>query len=187
LVGDEPDAWREYGGVRWSRPVAFAAVALVLPLTAAQGGCTAVPERGGGRSGVTVIYVQSEASSAWPVQRAVSAWNSGLRRVRLRYGRCPVGETCIRVSEADLGRVSMGDGGRFGETSAFFGLVRLNRNARVASAHDRMQATCHELGHALGRPHRKEFSTCMHTYIEPGASTRPDAKDFAAVNARYGR
>jgi hypothetical protein len=50
-----------------------------------------------------------------------------------------------------------------------------------------MQATCHELGHALGRPHRREFSTCMHAYIDPGASTRPDAKDFAAVDARYGR
>jgi hypothetical protein len=75
--GVEPDAWREYGGVGRSRPVAFAAVALILPLTAAQGGCTVLPERGVGRSGVTVICVQAEASSAWPVQRAVSAWNSG--------------------------------------------------------------------------------------------------------------
>jgi hypothetical protein len=66
-------------------------------------------------------------------------------------------------------------------------LVRLNRNARSASAHDRMQAACHELGHALGRPHRRVFSTCMHTYIDPDASTHPDARDFAAVDARYGR
>ena len=174
--------------MRWSRPVASAAVALMLPLTAAQGGCTPPPpQRGVGRSGVTVIYVQSAAGSAWPVQRAVSAWNSGLRQVRLRYGRCPVGQTCIRVTEADLGRVSRGNGGKFGETFAFLRLVRVNRNARSASAHDRMQATCHELGHALGRPHRRELGTCMHTYIDPGASTRPDAKDFAAVDARYGR
>jgi len=26
----------------------------------------------------------------------------------------------------------------------------------------------------------------MHAYIDPGASTRPDAKDFAAVDARFG-
>lgn len=173
--------------MRWSRPVASAAVALMLPLTAAQGGCTPPSERGAGRSGTTVIYVYSEAGSAWPVQRAVSAWNSGLRRVRLRYGRCPAGRTCIRVAEADLGRVSKGNGGKYGETISFLHLVRLNRNARSASAHDRMQATCHELGHALGRPHRREFSTCMHTYIDPDASTRPDAKDFAAVDARYRR
>jgi hypothetical protein len=156
----------------------------MLPLTAAQGGCAPPPPRG---AGTTVVYVQSEAASAWPVQRAVSAWNSGLRRVRLRYGRCPLGQTCIRVTEADLGPVSRAHGGKFGETSAFFRSVRLNRNARSAPAHDRLQAVCHELGHALGRPHRRELSTCMHTYIDPGASTRPDAKDFAAVNARYGR
>lgn len=172
--------------MRWSRPVASAAVALMVPLTAAQGGCAPPSQHSAGGSGATVIYVQNGAGSAWPVRRAVSAWNSGLRRVRLRYGRCPVGRICIRVTEADLGRVSSGHGGKFGETFTFLHLVRLNRNARSASAHDRMQATCHELGHALGRPHRRELSTCMHTYIDPGASTRPDAKDFAAVNARYG-
>jgi hypothetical protein len=173
--------------VRWSRPVAFAAVALVLPLTAAQGGCEPVPQRtSDGRSGVTVIYVQNEASSAWPVRQAVSAWNAGLRRVKLRLGRCRVGATCIRVSEADFGSGS-GSRVRLGETSAFGGSVRLSRNVGRLSAHDRAQTVCHELGHSLGRPHRKEFSTCMHTYIEPGAGTRPDAKDFAAVNARYRR
>jgi hypothetical protein len=173
--------------MRWTRPVACAGVALMLPLTAAQGGCAPPSQRGVGRSGTTVIYVQNEAAPAWPVRAAVSAWNSGLRGVRLRYGRCPVGQICIRVTEADLGRISGGHGGKFGETFRFLRLVRLNRNARSASAHDRMQATCHELGHALGRPHRREFSTCMHTYIETGASTRPDAKDFAAVAARFGR
>ena len=125
-------------------------------------------------------------SSAWPVQRAVAAWNSGLRRVKLRYGRCHLGATCIHVVDANLGPVSRGNGGKFGETTAFIGLIRMNRNARSASAHDRLQATCHELGHALGRPHRRGFSTCMHTYIDPAASTRPDAKDFAAVNAGHG-
>ena len=171
--------------MRWSRPVAAAAVAVVVPLTAAQGGCTPQTQHAG-RSGVTVIYVQDEAGAAWPMQRAVSVWNSGLRRVKLRYGRCPGTATCIRVVEADLGPVSRAEGGKFGETTAFIGLIRLNRNARSASAHDRMQATCHELGHALGRSHRRELSTCMHTYIDPRASSRPDAKDFAAVNARYG-
>ena len=170
--------------MRWSRPVASAAVALMLPLAAAQGGCAPQPQHG---AGTTVIYVQNEAGSAWPVKGAVSAWNSGLRRVRLRYGRCPLTATCIRVIEADLGPVSRGNGGKFGETSTFFGLIRLNRNARSAPAHERMQAACHELGHALGRPHRRELSTCMHTYIDPAASTRPDAKDFAAVIARYGK
>jgi hypothetical protein len=157
-----------------------------LPLTAAQGGCAPSPQHGLAGSTVTVIYVQSDVSSAWPMQRAVSVWNSGLRRVKLRYGRCPLTATCIHVVEADLGPLSTANGGKLGETTAFIGLIRLNRNARSASAHDRMQATCHELGHALGRSHRPDFSTCMHTYIDPRASTRPDAKDFAAVNARYG-
>ena len=172
--------------MRRSRAIASAAVALMVPLTAAQGGCSPPSQHAAGRSGPTVIYVQSKASSAWPVQRAVSVWNSGLRRVRLRYGRCPAGQICIRVTEADLGRVSSGHGGKFGETFAFLRMVRLNRNARSASGHDRLQTTCHELGHALGRPHRQELSTCMHAYIDPGASTRPDAKDFAAVDARFG-
>ena len=102
--------------MRWSRAIASAAVALMVPLTAAQGGCSPPSQHAAGRSGPTVIYVQSKASSAWPVQRAVSVWNSGLRRVRLRYGRCPAGQICIRVTEADLGRVSRGHGGKFGET-----------------------------------------------------------------------
>lgn len=172
--------------MRWSRRVASAAVLLIVPLTAAQGGCAPSAQSSRASSKVTVIYVQNDAGPAWPVQRAVTVWNAGLRRVKLRYGRCPLTATCIHVIEADLGPVSTANGGKFGETTAFIGLIRLNRNAESASTHDRMQATCHELGHALGRPHRRELTTCMHTYIDRRAGTRPDAKDFAAVNARYG-
>jgi hypothetical protein len=174
----------ECGVVRWSRPVAVAAVALLVPLTAAQGGC-APPDRSRRSAGPSMIYVQNEASSAWPVRQAVSAWNAGLRRVKLRVGRCPAGAACIRVFEADLGPAGPESGGKYGDASAFFGAVRLNRNARRIPARERAQTTCHELGHALGRPHRRELGTCMHTYVEPGGSTRPDAKDYAAVDARY--
>jgi hypothetical protein len=170
--------------VRWSRPVAVAAVALVVPLTGAQGGC-APPERSRRSAGPSMIYVQNEASSAWQVRQAVSAWNAGLRRVKLRVGRCPAGAACIRVFEADLGPAGPESGGKYGDASAFFGAVRLNRNARRIPARERAQTTCHELGHALGRPHRRELGTCMHTYVEPGGSTRPDAKDYAAVDGRY--
>ena len=134
-----------------------------------------------------VVWVENKAPARWPVRRAVATWNKGLTAVQLKVGKCQPGAGCIKVAEASY--LAPNDGGvTLGKTTRLFGTsVRFNRDAvhRVPAAYLAV-STCHELGHALGLKHRAAKTTCMNATVGTGSVSRPDATDFASVNAKYG-
>lgn len=138
-------------------------------------------------TGPETIWVDSKAPAGWHVAQAVATWNKGLTTVKLRVGRCVDGEKCIHVSQVSY---LAPEGGRLtlGRTSTFFGLsVKFNKAAvgQVPASFFQV-AACHELGHALGAGHNPSRGSCMHATIGVGVPARPDATDFATVNAKYG-
>ena len=149
-------------------------------------------EAGGpGDTGAEVIYVQNTAPLRWHVGGAIAIWNKGLTSVQLRAGDCRDGAQCIKVSQvSDLpdqdGHLVLGRTSRFFGTSIKFNGAAVGQVPARDQAHEFAVAACHELGHALGLEHRTSTKTCMNATVTAGVSTRPDAQDYAAVNAEHG-
>jgi hypothetical protein len=155
-------------------------------ITGATGGSAATAE---GVSTADTVWVENKAPGYWPVAQAVAAWNKGLTSVQLKVGACRDGALCIRVSEASYLPEGDNGGATLGRTTQFLvgaPSVKFNREAahRVPRSFLAV-AACHELGHALGQPHREARTTCMQPVVGHGVPARPDKVDFADVNKRY--
>ena len=140
-------------------------------------------------AGPETIWVDSTAPAGWHVRQAVLTWNKGLTTAKLRLGPCREGAECIHVKQ--VGYLAPSDGRlTLGRTSSFFGsspTIRLNADAIGQVPASVFQvAACHEIGHALGVEHNPSTASCMHATIGAGVPARPDAADFAAVNAKHG-
>ena len=141
------------------------------------------------------VYVQSDATSRWPVKTATErlSTGSGLRLVLVTT--CPVRTSaaqpavqCIDVSSGDLGGGTLA-----GNTTWTFAkstnkltsatVVLNDRWAKHASSADRLNIAEHELGHAVGLPHVKRTSSIMNAVAH--GRTKPDATDLRDLKARY--
>jgi hypothetical protein len=155
-------------------------------ITGATGGSAATVK---GVSAADTIWVENKAPGYWPVAKAVAAWNKGLTSVQLKVGACQDGALCIRVSEVSYLPEGDNGGATLGRTTQFlFGApsVKFNREAAHQVPKSFLAvAACHELGHALGQPHREARTTCMQPVVGHGVPARPDKDDFADVNKRY--
>lgn len=141
------------------------------------------------------VYVQSTASSRWPVKAATQRLSKGTHLKLVFVASCPVRTSaaqpavqCITVSSADLGGGTLA-----GNTKWTFAkstnkltsatVVYNDRWAKRASAADRLNIAEHELGHGVGLPHVKRRSSIMNAVAH--GRTTPDAGDLRALKERY--
>lgn len=130
------------------------------------------------------VYFRDHTPSAWPVRAAVAAWN---RAVGIdsywTTGGCPAGgRHCVDVWSGNYGA-----NGWTGNTTYRLNASRnlLDGSVRVrlndyyaASAADRRNSTCHELGHALGVAHNLSTGSCVY-YRDIAANPQlPHSSDY---------
>lgn len=132
--------------------------------------------------------LSKDAQPLWPVADAVNEWNKQSGLV-LHYTTlpCPKRVACINV-----------DGGTLQEPDAGWTTWRTHIDGTLSQANitfdtryaytrgiwARRTVTCHELGHAIGLPHREQATSCMYPRVEP-ASPSPDETDRVELLRAY--
>lgn len=141
------------------------------------------------------VYVQSDATSRWPVKTATERLSQGSALRLVLVAACPVRASaadpavqCITVSSDDLGGGTLAGTTHWTFTKSTNKLtsatVTLNdRWAKKASYADRLNIAEHELGHGVGLPHVKRTSSIMNAVAH--GRTKPDAGDLRDLKARY--
>jgi len=141
------------------------------------------------------VYVQSDATSRWPVKTATERLSKGSGLKLVFVTTCPVRTSaaqpavqCISVSSGDLGGGTLAGTTHwtFDKSSNKITTVTTTLNdrwAKTASYADRLNIAEHELGHGVGLDHVKRTSSIMNAVAH--GKTKPDAGDLRALNARY--
>ncbi len=129
----------------------------------------------------SVIWVDDESSSRWPVRTSATAW-SGRSDVTLRLGSCRSGQPCVQVSDANFS--SPAGSPVYGQVKKGSSRVTIKlNNTPSTSAGQRRAIVCRQLGLALGVPSNSGEDSCMGP--DPDGRRSPSASDVAAVNKRY--
>ena len=160
---------------RWPLGLALAAV---LACAAKCPPPAAAPAASGGKP---AVYFVNSAGPAWPVRAAAAEWAAVATKVAVRYGPCP------RPKPADVKCRLVREGTglsdtNIGATTLLTHNVRFNPDYAGLPYPQRLAATCHELGHALGVEHNDAADSCMNPEIGQGTSTRPGKRDVARLN-----
>ncbi len=126
----------------------------------------------------------ADGSPRWPVRLAAERWDDA-NPVDFRYssGPCPSGAQCVVVRQAELPAPAVGSAatGRVGADLVSAVVVLDTTFGQTNGATRRRNVVCHELGHALGLPHRTGTSSCMTDQRYPSAG------DVRELVLRYGR
>lgn len=141
-----------------------------------------------------VVYVQSTASSRWPVKTATQRLSKGSPLKLVFVTSCPVqteggpAVQCISVSSDDLGGGTLAGTTRWTFHTSTNKLstvttVLNDRWAKHASYADRLNIAEHELGHGVGLDHVKRTSSIMNAFAH--GRTEPDAGDLRTLNELY--
>ncbi|HWH00906.1 MAG TPA: hypothetical protein VNV66_16690 [Pilimelia sp.] len=115
------------------------------------------------------VYFRDFTPDAWPVRESVADWNRAYGVDSYwTLGSCPTGgRHCVGVHAANYGAngwngltVYSLDSGRY----FIDGSVVINFNTYyAATAADRRNSTCHEIGHALGVGHNLSTASCVYS------------------------
>lgn len=116
-----------------------------------------------------VICLKTQLSlSEWPVEKAVNSWNTNGKNL-ISTG-CGENITLNMVYSNDY----------WGKTT-YLQHYRAVEVSSIVPVEKRLHVLCHEVGHALGRPHVTDVDSCMNPELEV---ITPSKRDLLAV-AQY--
>lgn len=140
-----------------------------------------------------VIRVEDHTGARWSVDRAVSLWSQGTG-LRLQSAPCVASLPCIRLYQGRYGKTGWAgqtvyDTKRWtwrGDTWTMRGVtvIQFNDTYSYMTRAQRDDATCHELGHALGVGKHSPSRSCMFGTAD-GRWTSPSTADRAGLRLAY--
>jgi len=135
-----------------------------------------------------VVYVEDHTGAAWPVTTLAASWDYGTD-LSVRYGPCRTGAGCVKVYECWCGTAQPPgwvNWGYYVGTHVFAEPVTVHLNdSWWWPWRNRVQAVCHELGHALGIISHLGTYSCMYGYLTTAASAWPGLYARSLLNTVY--